>query len=210
MSWKSAALALAFALAPASAWALDVVKTASSAVSTKGVVVGLGTANISLDDFEKVILDCSAYPLTAKYGGVPALTECKNLGKADGYSVAYQRTGGNFLLSPRHYVIALKTTEKTATKVVIQWWLVKHDGTAGAFSGPYASTLNAHADHVYTPYNAGSWTLDLTARTVTYKAGSDPGGSIPDSFVNTDAVSAFAKELLRVKWGVDVSSVKGI
>ncbi len=210
MSWKSAVLVLILAAAPASASALDLVKTASSAVSTKGVVVGLGAAQVSLDEFEKVILDCSVYPLTAKYGGVPALTECKNLGRADGYSVAYQRTGGNFLLSPRHYVIALRTVQKTDTKVVIEWWLVKHTGTSGAFAGPYASTLNAHADHVYTPYNTGSWTLDLTARTVTYKAGSDPGGSIPESFVNTDAVSAFAKELLRVKWGVDVSSVKAL
>lgn len=213
MRWRTALLAallLTGASLPAPAWALDLVKTGGASASTKGVVVGLGSATVSVDDFEKVILDCASYPLTAKYAGVQALTECKPLGKADGYAVAYQRTGGNFLLSPRHYVIALRTIQKTDTSVVIEWWLVKHEGAAGAYSGPYASTLNAHPDHVYTPYNHGSWTLDLSARTVTYKASSDPGGSIPDAFVNTDAISAFAKELLRVKWGVDVSSVKGI
>jgi arylsulfatase A-like enzyme len=170
----------------------------STTVSTKGV-------DIPIDSFISAILDGNSYPKTATYFGVPALLECKTLAKlADGTVIVYQRTGGNSLLSSRHYVIGLKVTKKTDTVAELQWYLVKHTQSAdGSFSGPYASTLNANKDKaVYTPYNHGTWRYDKSAGTIYYAAESDPGGSIPSWAVSDAAVMAFPLELIRVKWGI--------
>ncbi|MFN7144126.1 MAG: hypothetical protein ACK4YP_10140, partial [Myxococcota bacterium] len=76
-------------------------KRMSTTVSTKG-------AAISTADFVKAIFDCERYPMTASYMGVKALLECRTLERrSDGYTVVYQRTGGNALVGSRHYVIAL-------------------------------------------------------------------------------------------------------
>jgi hypothetical protein len=173
-------------------------KRMSTVVSTKG-------APISTADFVAAILDSEHYPMTASYMGVKALLECRTLEKrSDGYTVVYQRTGGNALVGSRHYVIALKVTEQTETRARIEWDLVAHTGGSGGapFVGPYASTLNAHTDAVYTPFNTGSWLYDKTAGTVTYSAQSDAGGTVPGWLVSQDAVMAFPLELLKTKWGV--------
>jgi hypothetical protein len=171
-------------------------KRMSTTVSTKG-------AAITPADFVKVILDCDRYPMTASYMGVKALLECRTLERrSDGYTVIYQRTGGNALVGSRHYVLAMKVVEQSDTKARVEWDLVKHTGTPGAFQGPYASTLNAHTDAVYTPYNTGGWAYDKAAGTVTYWAQSDPGGSVPGWLVSQEAVTAFPLELLKVRWGV--------
>lgn len=170
-------------------------KRMSTVVSTKG-------APISTADFVATILDCERYPMTASYMGVKALLECRTLEKrSDGYTVVYQRTGGNALVGSRHYVIALKVTEQTDTRARIEWDLVSHTGGSGAFVGPYATTLNSN-DAVYTPFNTGSWLYDKAAGSVTYAAQSDPGGTVPGWLVSQDAVMAFPLELLKVKWGV--------
>jgi hypothetical protein len=172
-------------------------KRMSTTVSTKG-------APITTQDFAATILDCAKYPMTASYMGVKALLECKTLEKrGDGYTVVYQRTGGNALVGSRQYVLALKATELTDTKVKVEWDLVKHTGEPGAMAGPYAAALNAHADAVYTPYNTGGWVYDKTAGTITYYVQSDPGGTVPGWLVSQDAVMAFPLELLEVRWGVE-------
>lgn len=172
-------------------------KRMSTTVSTKG-------APISTADFTAAILDCERYPMSASYMGVKALLECRTLEKrSDGYSVVYQRTGGNALVGSRQYVIALKVTEQSETRAKIEWDLVKHIGGNGApFAGPYATALNAHTDAVYTPFNTGSWIYDKSAGTVSYSAQSDPGGTVPGWLVSQDAVMAFPLELLKVRWGV--------
>lgn len=173
-------------------------KRMSTTVSTKG-------AAISTADFVAAILDCEHYPMSASYMGVKALLECRTLEKRpDGYTVVYQRTGGNALVGSRQYVIALKVTEQSDTRAKIEWDLVKHAGGNDApFAGPYAATLNAHRDDtVYTPFNTGGWTYDKAAGTVTYSAQSDPGGTVPGWLVSQDAVMAFPLELLKSKWGV--------
>lgn len=165
-------------------------------VSTQGVDIGL-------DAFAAAVLDGDNYPMSASYMGVPALLECRTLGRqADGSVVIYQRTGGNMLVSPRHYVIALKVTRRTDSEVVVGWDLVPHQRVDGQFTGPYAAALNAHPEAVYTPINTGYWAYDRAKGTVTYSAASDPGGSIPDWMVSESAAMAFPRELLRVKWGI--------
>ena len=171
-------------------------KTMTAVVSTTG-------ASITPSQFLAAVMDCDHYPMTAAYMGVKALLECKTLDhRTDGYTIVYQRTGGNALLSSRQYVIAMKTVEDSDTRVKIEWDLVKHTGEAGAWSGPYASTLNAHPDAVLTPYNTGVWTYDTAKATVAYRVQSDPGGTVPGWLVSQDAVMAFPMELLKVKFGV--------
>ncbi len=171
-------------------------KTMSTTVQTKG-------ADISTAAFVAAIMDCDHYPLGASVMGVKALIQCKTLEKRDdGYTVIYQLTGGNMLVSSREYVIAMKVVEQTADRARVEWDLVKHDGAPGAMTGPYASALNAHADAVYTPYNTGGWTYDKTAGTIAYKVTSNAGGTVPDWLVSQDAVMAFPLELLKTRWGV--------
>lgn len=193
---------LAFVVALALAAPLELVprggnaKTMSTTVSTKG-------ADISPADFTAAILDCDRYPLGASVMGVKALKFCKTLEKrSDGYTVIHQLTGGNSLVSSRQYVIALKVTTATDTRARIEWDLVKHSGTAGSMTGPYAAALNAQSGAVYTPYNTGGWDYDKAAGTIKYWAQSDPGGSVPGFLVSQDAVMAFPLELLKTKWGV--------
>lgn len=171
----------------------------------RSTTVSTGGANISTDAFAAAILDGDHYPMTASFFGVPALLECRNLGKmADGTVIMYQRTGGNSLVRSRQYVIGLKVTKRSETFVEIQWYLVKHTvNSDGSFSGPYANVLNAHKDDaVYTPYSHGTWRYDKNAGTIYYAAESDAGGSIPSWAVSDSAVMAFPKELLKVKWGI--------
>lgn len=196
-------LLLALLLSAAPAFALDVVPY-QSGVAGKSVSVSTQGHDIPVQEFVNAILDGNTYPKTATYMGVTALLECRTLGRVDGYTVVYQRTGGNSLASSRHYVIALKVTKQTDTTAEIQWWLVKHTVNAdGTFSGPYADTLNANRDKaVYTPYNHGTWRLDNNTDSIYYAAESDPGGSIPSFLVTQDAVMAFPLELMRVKWGI--------
>ena len=171
-------------------------KRMSTTVSTKG-------AAITPADFVKAILDCERYPMTASYMGVKALLECRTLERrSDGYTVVYQRTGGNALVGSRHYVIAIRVAEQSATKARIEWDLVKHAVAGTTFTGPYASALNANPTAVYTPFNIGGWTYDATAGTVSYWAQSDPGGTVPGWLVSQDAVMAFPLELLETRWGV--------
>ncbi|MDP2310748.1 MAG: hypothetical protein Q8P18_32320 [Pseudomonadota bacterium] len=172
-------------------------KRMSTVVSTKG-------APITTAEFVAAILDCEHYPMSASYMGVKALLECRTLEKrSDGYTVVYQRTGGNALVGSRHYVIAIKVTEQSDTRARIEWDLVTHAGGGSTpFVGPYAATLNAQEDPVYTPFNTGSWLYDKAAGSVTYSAQSDPGGTVPGWLVSQDAVMAFPLELLKVKWGV--------
>ncbi len=170
-------------------------KRMSTTVSTAG-------AAITTADFVAAILDCEHYPKGASYMGVKALLECRTLERRpDGYIVVYQRTGGNALVSSRHYVIALKVTEQSETRAKIEWDLVKHTGSTGAFQGPYAAALNAQ-DAVYTPFNTGGWVYDKSAGTITYYVQSDPGGTVPGWLVSQDAVMAFPLELLEARWGV--------
>lgn len=170
-------------------------KRMSTTVSTKG-------APISTAEFVKAILDCDHYPLGASYMGVQALLECKSLGQAGDRSVVYQRTGGNALVGSRHYVIAVKVVENTDTKARVEWDLVKHGGASGAWTGPYASALNAHPDAVYTPFNTGGWVYDKVAGSISYFVQSDPGGTVPGWLVSQSAVMAFPLELLETRWGV--------
>ncbi len=171
-------------------------KMMTTTVSTKG-------ADISTAAFAAAVMDCDHYPLGASVMGVKALLQCKTLEKrGDGYTVIYQLTGGNMLVSSREYVLAMRVTEQTDTRARVEWDLVKHDGKPGTMTGPYASALNAHPDAVYTPYNVGGWTYDKSAGTIAYKVTSDAGGTVPDWLVSQDAVMAFPLELLKTKWGV--------
>jgi hypothetical protein len=170
-------------------------KRMSATVTTKG-------APITTEDFKNAILDCDHYPLNASYMGVKALLECHTLAKQDGYTIIYQRTGGNSFISSRQYVIALKVVEQSDAKVRIEWDLVQHSCVDGTCTGPFASALNAHTDAVYTPGNTGGWTYDKTAGTITYWAQSDPGGTVPGWLVSQEAVTAFPLELLKTRWGV--------
>ncbi len=172
----------------------------------KAVTVSTNGKDIGVDSFIAAILDGNNYPKSATYFGVPALLDCRTLGRtSDGAVVVYQRTGGNSLLKSRHYVIAMKVTKRTDSLAEIQWFLVKHTiNPDGSFAGPYADALNANKDNaVYTPYNHGTWRYDRTAGTITYAAESDAGGSIPSWAVSEAAVTAFPRELMRVRWGIE-------
>ena len=196
-------LTLLCLLAPAAATPLEIVPRATGAGKTMTTTVATKGADISTAAFVAAILDCDHYPLGASVMGVKALLQCKTLEKrSDGYTVIYQLTGGNMLVSSRGYVIAMKVLEQTADKARVEWDLVKHQGTPGAMTGAYASTLNAHPEAVYTPYNTGGWSYDKPAGTITYKVTSNAGGTVPDWLVTEDAVMAFPLELLKTKWGV--------
>ncbi|MBI4411006.1 MAG: hypothetical protein HY541_00795 [Deltaproteobacteria bacterium] len=189
---------------------LQKTKTSGTVSISGSISIGANADKISTEDFRKVIFDANHYPLTAKVNGVSALTECTSLGTRDGYAIVYQRTGGlKPFVYPRHYVIAMKVKEQTDNKIVIEWYEVKHTVDAdGAFVGPYASTLNQHTDHVYTPYNHGSWTYDKANGKITYSLDSDAGGSLPSWMVSKDTLLAFPKELLKVKWGIEGEMVE--
>lgn len=196
-------LSLLCLLPPGLAATLDLVPRASGAGKTMSTTVQTKGADITTAAFVAAIMDCDHYPLGASVMGVKALLQCKTLeARSDGYTVIYQLTGGNMLVSSREYVIAMKVVEQTADKARIEWDLVKHDGAPGSMTGPYASALNAHSDAVYTPYNTGGWTYDKTAGTIAYKVTSNAGGTVPDWLVTQDAVMAFPLELLKTKWGV--------
>lgn len=198
-------LVLTFVLSMASAFAspaMELVPKASGH-KTMSTTVSTGGAAISTADFVSAILDGSRYPKTASYMGVKALLDCTTLEKrSDGYTVVYQRTGGNSLVKSRHYVIALRVTQQTESQARIEWNLVKHDFDGSSFSGPYASALNGHLDAVYTPYNYGWWSYDKSSGSITYAVQSDAGGSIPSWMVSESAVMAFPLELLKTRWGI--------
>ena len=202
-------LTLAVALFTAApAWAVAPIELEPKQQGYKGKSITVSTkgADISTDAFAGAILDGDHYPMSASYLGVDALEECRTLERrADGTVIVYQRTGGNFAVSSRHYVLALKTVQETDDLAVVEWWLVKHTvGEDGSFTGPYADVLNKNRDDaVYTPYNHGQWRYDKAAGTISYSVESDPGGKIPDWMVSDAAVMAFPKELLKVKWGVE-------
>ena len=194
---------LTFVAAVHAAAPIDLVPRAGSTAKRMSTTVSTKGAAITPADFVKAILDCERYPMTASYMGVKALLECRTLERrSDGYTVVYQRTGGNALVGSRHYVIAIRVVEQSATKARIEWDLVKHAVAGTTFTGPYASALNANPTAVYTPFNIGGWTYDATAGTVSYWAQSDPGGTVPGWLVSQDAVMAFPLELLEARWGV--------
>lgn len=203
---RLALLALLFALsAPSPALADTPLETVPAAQGYKGKSTTVSTkgADISTADFVGAIMDGDRYPMTAEYAGVKALFDCKTLEKrADGSVVVYQRTGGNFMVSSRHYVILLKVVKQTDSYAEIQWDLVKHTQSGDTWSGPFASALNKNPDAVYTPYNRGGWKYDKAAGTITYWVTSDPGGNIPDFMQTQGAVTAFPLELLKTRWGV--------
>lgn len=197
------ALSLSTPAFAADASGLELVPVAAG-YKGKATTVKTNGADISTDAFIAAIMDGDHYPMTATYMGVKALDVCKTLDRRpDGTVVVYQRTGGNFAIKSRQYVIALKVKEHTAERAEIEWNLVKHDVVDGAFSGPYAAALNAQASSTaYTPYNHGTWRYDKTAGTISYAVQSDPGGNVPDWLVSEGAVMAFPLELLKVRWGV--------
>lgn len=205
MAARLAMLALAFGLLAPAAYATGPVTTVPRADSYKvhRITVNTGGAPITTADFATVIMDCDKYPLTATYAGVKALEKCKTLDHlSDGSVVIVQRTGGNFLVSSRHYVLQLKVVSQTDDRVEIQWDLVQHSQTDETFSGPYAAALNADPDAVYTPYNVGGWIYDKKAGNITYWVTTDAGGNIPAAMQTEGAIMAFPKELLKVRWGV--------
>jgi len=205
MAARLATLALAFGLLSPAAYATGPVATVARANTYKKhqITVSTGGASISTADFTTAIMDCDNYPLTATYGGVKALEKCKTLDHlSDGSVVIVQRTGGNFMVSSRHYVLQLKVVSQTEDRVEIQWDLVTHTQADKTFSGPYASALNADPDAVYTPYNVGGWIYDKKAGTITYWVTTDAGGNIPEFMQTEGAIMAFPKELLKVRWGV--------
>lgn len=186
------------------AHAIDLVGIESGHPSTS-VTVSAGANGPTTDAFIAAILDVDHYPLTATYMGVKALSSTKKLATlADGTVVLHQVTGGNVLVRPRQYVTALKVVTRTDTVADVQWFLVKHTQNAdGTFSGPYAETLNAHREEaVYTPYTHGTWHYDRAAGTIRYSTESDAGGALPSWAVSESAVTAFPKELMRVRWGI--------
>lgn len=197
-------LPLALALAtPAFASPAIELASKTSAAKQMSTTISTGAAAITPADFVATILDGAKYPKTASYMGVPALLDCKTLERrADGYTIVYQRTGGNSFLKSRQWVIAMKVTKQTETDATIEWTMVKHSFDGTTFTGPYASALQAHTDAVMTPYNHGSWKLNGAAKTITYTVESDPGGSVPGWLMSESAVMAFPRELLKVRWGI--------
>lgn len=185
------------------AWAGDLPLVPSAAGHREvRATLALNGADVPVDAFLDALVDCKQIPLSASYLGVPALTDCRDLGRRDGYVIQYQRTGGNAVVRPRHYVIAFQVTTRTADRGVLRWRLVEHTRGASGWEGPYAPMLNAFPSAVLTPYNEGSWEIDRTAGVIRYHAVSDPGGTVPSWMVSQAAVLAFPKELLRVRFGV--------
>lgn len=169
------------------------------------VTVSTGANGPTTESFIAAILDVDHYPLTASYMGVKAITSSTRLATlSDGTVVLHQITGGRLGIQPRQYVTALKVTTRSDTIAEVQWFLVKHTVNAdGTFSGPYADVLNAHREEaVYTPYTHGTWHYDRTAGTIRYSTESDAGGSLPGFLVTDAAVTAFPKEMMKVRWGI--------
>lgn len=164
--------------------------------------LALGEASVAPAAFVEALLDCRTYPMSASYLGVRALEACQNLGRDGRYTLMYQRTGGNALIRPRHYVIAMEVTRLTEQRATVAWHLVRHDRTGEQWTGPYAALLSAHPQATWTPYNAGTWDLDLSARALRYHAESDPGGTVPAWLVSEAAVLTFPRALLEARFGV--------
>jgi hypothetical protein len=169
---------------------------------TVSASLALGEANIAPAAFVEALLDCRAYPMSASYLGVRALEACQNLGRDGRYTLMYQRTGGNALIRSRHYVIAMEVVRLTEQRATVQWHLVRHDRAGDQWTGPYAALLTSHPDATWTPYNEGTWDLDLSARALRYQAALDPGGAVPAWLVSEAAVLAFPRALLASRFGV--------
>lgn len=175
-------------------------------VGPKRMEIELSTRgkDINTRAFVAAVLDANHYPDDAQFLGVPALEECRVLGRApNGDVIVYQRTGGSAGIAPRHYVIALHIDTLTDQKAVVTWDLVPHEVQGGRLVGPYADALNAHPQAVYTPHNAGGWSYDRAAGVITYWMESDPGGELPPWLVNREAVMTFPKALLKEKWHIE-------
>ena len=167
------------------------------------VTVSTGAGGPTTESFITAILDVDHYPLTASYMGVKAITASARLGTlSDGTVVLHQITGGNMLVHPRQYVTARQGMTRTDTVADVQLFLVKHTRTPDlTFPRPYADVLNAHREEaVYTPYTHGTWHYDRSAGTIRYSTESDAGGSLPSWAVSEAAVTAFPKELMKVRW----------
>ncbi len=157
-------------------------------------VVHVDTTKLSIAQFKTAIFAANSYPLTASYLGVPAITESRVL-VAGEPAVVYQRTGGNAVVAPRHYVIAMKTAQETADFIKIECDLLPPDN--------YSQLLAQHPDHIYMRYSHLEWIYDKKAGTITYSLAADSGGNIPGFLVTRSALMAFPKEFLKVKFGID-------
>lgn len=152
------------------------------------------------EEFRDVILDANNYPMDAKYWGVKVLLDCRSLGVEEGYHMTYQRTAPPPGGSARHYVVALKTSEFSSSKVRVGWNSISETDAQAS----YASILAADPDAVYTPFNEGYWEYDQAAKTITYSLAVDSGGNIPNWLVKEGALLAFPKKLLQDKWGIRI------
>ena len=157
-------------------------------------VVHVDTTKLSVPQFKQAIFAANSYPLTATYMGVPAITESRVLTAGDP-AVVYQRTGGNALIAPRHYVIAMKTTQETEDFIKIECNLLP--------PAKYSQLLGQHPDHIYMRSSHLEWIYDKKAKTITYSLAADSGGNIPSWMVNRSALMAFPKEFLKVNFGID-------
>jgi len=169
----------------------------------RGVDVTLSVGvDVPVQAFVDAVLDADHYPMSASYLGVPAMVESRTLAHRGSYAVIYQRTGSSSLFRARHYVTAMKVTQLSADRGVVEWWLVRHAQVDGVWTGEFAQALQAHPDAVYTPYSHGSWDYNRAAHTLRYRVESDPGGSVPSWLVSDAAATVFPKELLAVRFGV--------
>lgn len=192
---------------------LQTTRTEDSKKLVGTINIGDKRKTLTTEDFRKVILDASHYPLSATFRFFKTLEASKLIGRQGDFYIVYQRTGGALGVSSRQYVIAMRVKEETADRVEIEWYLVKMQrDKQGNFTGPYSADLNKNRedaepdnseDAVYTPYNHGGWIYDRKAGKITYHLDSDTGGSLPGWMVSKGALLAFPQELLKVKWKIE-------
>lgn len=158
--------------------------------------------------FASVLLAADNYPLSARMPwpvNKPALVENRVLcTDADGRGVVILGvTGSGFPVAARQYAVHFRADQVNATSATMSWQLVPHGGEAGAWTGPFAETLNARPGAVYTPYNSGRWTYEKGEPWVRYEVTVDPGGWLPRWVSTHDSVALVPLEMLRVLFGME-------
>ncbi|MBF0106027.1 MAG: hypothetical protein HQM16_11950 [Deltaproteobacteria bacterium] len=169
---------------------IPIVDRKTSEVKSKTAVFNIRGSEkhkITPAKFLKAILT-DQYATTETFMGVPIMEKAVWLGWQDDAHIMYQQTGGNFLVSPRAYMLALKKDEgSTESKVRVSWRLLdNYNPKTERFTGPFAHKLEQQRmappkDFIWTPYSEGYWELDLKALTITYHIELDVGGSLPFS-----------------------------
>ncbi|MBU0505254.1 hypothetical protein KJ708_04600 [bacterium] len=186
---------------------LDIIRKPPEPDRVKHVKIDFDLSEINnnklptIDQFIDVIFDGDSYPLDAKYMDADVLLDSYNLGLEQGYELIYERTAPPPGGKSRHFIMAMRVVQESDKRVRIDWHSLSEDYALDHFPAVFAADPEA----IYTPYNHGSWTLDLGDKPkITYQFDVDPGGRVPLWMIPEDMLLAFPKKVLSANWGIEV------